>query len=435
MEVVHYIMVIFYSIAFQTLATQVQYNGDQVLSIVPETPSHAVYIEEICNDVQLDLWKPSHVEEIYPGREVHVRVPSSRLYETKRILHQKKISFSVLIDDVQKLIQKQFVVEHRQKRSLTSFDYTKYHPMNEIYEWMDQIKETHKDLVALHYLGSTYETRPIYYFKIGLPSAVKKKIIWMDCGIHAREWISVAFCQWFIKEILNQQSSNHVIHKALKNIDFYIVPVLNIDGFLYSWNTAVLTFLMCCNWFPGSLAGKLSEPGGVVCLCKSSQRIEQTAEREELGGARRTGFGENLAHHITMEVAMGWISTEILIQNGALSVGKMAAIKIAETHGAQYKYGSASQILYNNSGSSRDWATDLGIPFTYTFELRDNGTYGFILPEALIQPTCEEATAGILSIINYLNEKHFNSASSISPGTLWINLSFSIVIGAYYSLY
>lgn len=89
----------------------------------------------------------------------------------------------------------------------------------------------------------------------------------------------------------------------------------------------------------------------------------------------------------------------------------------------------------SNSGSSRDWATDLEIPFSYTFELRDNGTYGFVLPEDQIQPTCEEATAGILSIVNYLNEKHFNSASSIFSDTLWIHLSFSIVIGTYYSLY
>ena len=23
----------------------------------------------------------------------------------------------------------------------------------------------------------------------------------MDCGIHAREWIAPAFCQWFVKEV------------------------------------------------------------------------------------------------------------------------------------------------------------------------------------------------------------------------------------------
>lgn len=25
-----------------------------------------------------------------------------------------------------------------------------------------------------------------------------RKAIFMDCGIHAREWVSPAFCQWFV---------------------------------------------------------------------------------------------------------------------------------------------------------------------------------------------------------------------------------------------
>lgn len=37
--------------------------------------------------------------------------------------------------------------------------------------------------------------------QISQPSANHKKIIWMDCGIHAREWIAPAFCQWFVKEV------------------------------------------------------------------------------------------------------------------------------------------------------------------------------------------------------------------------------------------
>jgi len=28
-----------------------------------------------------------------------------------------------------------------------------------------------------------------------------KKAIWLDCGIHAREWISPAFCLWFVQYV------------------------------------------------------------------------------------------------------------------------------------------------------------------------------------------------------------------------------------------
>lgn len=37
--------------------------------------------------------------------------------------------------------------------------------------------------------------------QISRPSNNPKKIIWMDCGIHAREWIAPAFCQWFVREV------------------------------------------------------------------------------------------------------------------------------------------------------------------------------------------------------------------------------------------
>ncbi|XP_018415910.1 PREDICTED: carboxypeptidase O-like [Nanorana parkeri] len=358
-----------------------------------------------------------------------------------------------MISDVQALIAKSNVNEHRVQTLLSSFDYTKYHPMNEIYKWIDQIKEAHPDLVTLNYLGSTYEIRPIYYFKIGLPADKKKKVIWMDCGIHAREWISVAFCQWFIRELLEHYNSNEVINKALKNIDFYIVPVLNIDGFVYSWNTdrlwrksrsphnnstcfgVDLNRNFDSNWctigasrncstltFCGT--GPASEPEVYAV-----QQLVNSIKSEILCFLTMHSYGQLIL------LPYGYTTNESANHKEMLSVGEKAAARQAQIHGTQYRVGSASTILYSNSGSSRDWATDLGFPFAYTFELRDNGTYGFVLPEDQIKPTCEETTAAILSIIEYLNEKHFSSASRIFSGTLWINLSFSVLIGTYYSLF
>lgn len=75
-----------------------------------------------------------------------------------------------------------------------------------------------------------------------------------------------------------------------------------------------------------------------------------------------------------------------------------------------------------NSGSSRDWARLQGIPYTYTFELRDNGTFGFQLPEDQIQPTCEEAYSGALHIITYAHDKTFNGAVAPTAAALWTML-------------
>nr|DBA20028.1 TPA: hypothetical protein GDO54_015769 [Pyxicephalus adspersus] len=385
--------------------------------------------------------------------EVHVRVPASLLDEVKGSLLQKDIAFAVMINDVQALIDKSNINERSVQTSLSSFDYTKYHPMNEIYTWIDQIKDAHPDLVTLNYLGSTYETRPIYYFKIGFPSDKKKKIFWMDCGIHAREWISVAFCQWFIRELVERYNSNNVINEALENIDFYIVPVLNIDGYVYSWTTdrfwrksrsphnnktcygvdlnrnfdsnwCTIGASSDCNSITFCGTGPASEPE-----VRAVQQLVSSVKSDILCFLTMHSYGQLIL------LPYGYTKDPSVNHEEMLTVGQKAAARLAQISGTQYRVGSASHILYSNSGSSRDWATDLGFPFSFTFELRDNGTYGFALPEGQIKPTCEETTAAIVSIIEYLNEKHFNNASGNFSGTQWINLSFSVLIGIYYSLF
>lgn len=77
-------------------------------------------------------------------------------------------------------------------------------------------------------------------------------------------------------------------------------------------------------------------------------------------------------------------------------------------------------VIDEASGTSQDWVHDLGIEFSYTIELRDNGTYQFVLPEDQIQPTCEETMAGVMTIIEYVNDKYFPNQASISCGKLYL---------------
>lgn len=53
-------------------------------------------------------------------------------------------------------------------------------------------------------------------------------------------------------------------------------------------------------------------------------------------------------------------------------------------------------------GSSIDWAYDLGIKYTFAFELRDKGKFGFLLPESLIKPTCKETMLAVKFIAKYI---------------------------------
>ncbi|KFO93304.1 Carboxypeptidase O, partial [Buceros rhinoceros silvestris] len=382
---------------------------DQVLHIVPETFQQVQHLQHLCSTLLLDLWKPLLPEDIGAGEEVHIRVPAPLVQEVKDSLDQHLISYKILIPDVQKLVDESMPRERStQRQEQGGYIYTKYHPMEEIDQWMTQIQKNNSELVTQHYLGKTFENRAMYYLQISQPSNKAKKIIWMDCGIHAREWISPAFCQWFVKEILQNYKSDPKISRFLQNLDLYVLPVLNIDGYIYSWEKERLWRKNRSPYMNGTCYGTdlnrnfNSSWGsiGVSYNC-SSEIFCGSAPESEPETRAVAHFIEQKKSDILCYLTIHSYGQYILTPYGSttkppsnseelMNVAEKAAAALMGKYGTSYKVGPTSLILYNNSGSSRDWAHMIGIPFSYTFELRDKGTHGFVLPVDQIEPTCEE---------------------------------------------
>lgn len=93
----------------------------------------------------------------------------------------------------------------------------------------------------------------------GLNRADEKPVIYINCGIHAREWVAVSTCLWIIQQVwLLSNISLDLITNIPSNLccviqladvnntesmalldtyDFWMVPVGNPDGYVYSWTT------------------------------------------------------------------------------------------------------------------------------------------------------------------------------------------------------
>ncbi len=58
------------------------------------------------------------------------------------------------------------------------------------------------------------------------------------------------------------------------------------------------------------------------------------------------------------------------------------------------------------AGSSGDWATSQGIPWSFALELSpaadDENSYGFVLPARFIIPAASEAWAGIMTVADMI---------------------------------
>lgn len=59
------------------------------------------------------------------------------------------------------------------------------------------------------------------------------------------------------------------------------------------------------------------------------------------------------------------------------------------------------------SGGSIDWSYDYGIKYSFAFELRDTGRYGFLLPASQIIPTAEETWLGLKKIMEHVRDNPY----------------------------
>ena len=103
-------------------------------------------------------------------------------------------------------------------------DLQKYHTIPEIENFLNSIKNNPG--VVVKSIGKSFESRDIWAVEIG--NKQRPKIV-IDCGVHAREWISPAFCLWLIDSLTGS-------HRELANsITWVIYPLLNPDGYYYSY--------------------------------------------------------------------------------------------------------------------------------------------------------------------------------------------------------
>lgn len=92
---------------------------------------------------------------------------------------------------------------------------------------------TYPELVTLEDIGLSLEGRGMIFAKISSNPSAQKPIILIDGGIHAREWISPATVTYIIYQLVENATNRY----WLDDLDWYILPVLNPDGYEFSRST------------------------------------------------------------------------------------------------------------------------------------------------------------------------------------------------------
>ncbi|CAK6962472.1 carboxypeptidase B2 [Scomber scombrus] len=393
---------------------------DQILSITPTTQEQVDILKNVSTQYETVLWQPVSHHYIKEETQVHLFVPANSSSTVKDLLQKHSITHHVLLANANELIEMQMRNGSTDPRSGSTF-YERYHSLGDIYHWINRTAQENPDKVKIILLGSSYEKRPLYALKLTFNDRPNKKAMWIDCGIHAREWISPAFCLWFVQHSLAFYTFNSDISSILDNMDVYVLPVMNPDGYHYTWTTnrmwrknrsvsnncigVDLNRNFDANW---CTEGASDQPcSDIYCGAFPESEPESEAVANFLRIHKDTVQLYLTIHSYSQMLLFPYSYTfdEAENHNDLLEMAQEAVQKIRRYYHNSYKYGSGAKTIYLAPGGSDDWAYNLGIKYSFTFELQDRGRYGFLLPPSYIPKACNEALIAVKTIALKVIEK------------------------------
>jgi len=403
------------------------FTGFQVYRAQPQTLEQTEYLKDLSEaSFFLDFWTM-----VGKGRAVDIMVPPNMLNTFKEDLNTKNISFSVMIEDVQNLIDLEKVPaapregEINPKHAMT---WTEYHSVEDIYTFLDYLEETY-DFVSTETIGDSYEGRPMRVVKVCKGGCGSKPAVWIDGGIHAREWISLATVTWMLRELVENPGNNADL---LEGLDWYFLPSHNPDGYEFSrtnnrmWRKTRSDNggIFHCkgvdanrNWgFHWNEGGSSNDKCSDTYHGPSAfSEIENQNVRDFIAArAENIIFFDNI-HSYSQLILLPWgfQSTPPEDYDQMYILAMLGSDALTAVHGKFYETGCIPCLLYTASGGSADWAHgEAGIGFATSMELRDTGLHGFLLPPEEIIPTAEEVWAFHYTVIRELMLQQMNRNSS-----------------------
>ncbi|XP_068132140.1 carboxypeptidase A2-like isoform X1 [Hyperolius riggenbachi] len=397
--------------------------GHQVLRIKANSHEQIGQLEVLqsLSHLELDFWS----EPANPKMPVDIRVPFENLMSVKVYLESNNIEYSVMIEDLQKSIDKEreeMESNRRKERNAGTFNYGSYHTLDDIYKAIDFIVTDFKSIVSRQQIGTSYEGRPLYVLKFS--TGANRPGIWIDAGIHSREWVTQATALWTAQKLAFDYGNDASVTSLLNSYDVFLLVVTNPDGYAFSHSSnrmwrktrSVNSGSKCIgvdpnrNWNAG-----FGGPGASTDPCSDSYhgpRAESEVEVKAVADFIRShgkikGFISIHSYSQLLLFPYGYKCTNPAHFTELNTVGKAAASALTSLYGTQYTVGTICSTIYQASGGSIDWTYDIGIKYSFAFELRDTGRYGFLLPATQILPTAQETWLGLKKILEHIRDNPY----------------------------
>ncbi|EDV34241.1 uncharacterized protein Dana_GF21071 [Drosophila ananassae] len=355
-----------------------------------------------------NIWKEN-------SKFLDISISKDHLKGARSFLSAHRLDAEVLSDNIQSMIDEEMMEGisgstaadgmRTKKATRSNMHWKDYHDLETIYGFMREIRSKFPNIVRLYTIGQTAEGRDLKVLRISENPRENKKV-WIDGGIHAREWISPATVTFILYQLMANWE-NQPAH--IRGLTWYIMPVMNPDGYEYSRTTNRL-------WRKNRSASRRAQCNGVdlnrnfdigwngygssTNPCSDTYRGSSPASEKETKAVaeflakRKYNLEAYLTYHSYGQmIVYPWAYKAVKVKDSAVlqRVASLAVDRIAQKTGSTYRAAVTHEVLGIAGGGSDDWSrAALGVKYVYTVELRDRGAYGFVLPPRYIKDTALE---------------------------------------------
>ena len=339
------------------------------------------------------------------------------------------ISFELLNDDIQPMIDADIArMQHPDeppgaRGGIAGVDwFSDFKTYPQVNGYIDGLVALRPDLASKVTIGTTIQGRTIYGMRISGSAGPGSKpaVIFSGCQ-HAREWIAVMVPMYIADALVRRYDSDAQIHALMDRVEFFIVPIVNPDGYEYTYATngdrlwrknrhvniggsygVDLNRNWSVDWNGGHSTS--TDPNSEVYVGTAAFSEPETVAVRDFITARPQIVGHIDFHSYAQLVLENWAHMDTQAPDYDLidAIGTDMNQSIYAANAVNYNNGWGGSLLYLASGVFPDWSYGVRGILGYTIELRDTGQNGFILPPDQIVPTCTESLPAALHLADWV---------------------------------
>jgi len=387
------------------IATSIVQAND---SVPRDYSGHTIVRAKVVDEAQIRALEDHGVEILNCA---HGPGPLDLLIDQDQVslLQRMRIPYQVLQNDVNGWVEQERAAPATASGDAFADFFLSYHEYGDfdtpgtILWYMNELVTRYPTFASLIEIGQTLEGRSIGGLRIANDAVPGEKPgVVLFSAEHAREWVTTMVPPYLATYLLETYPNSADVRDLVDNVEFFLVPVFNVDGYMYSW-TADRFWRKNRRHIGGSYYGidlnrnwgkGWGGPGSSSLINNGTYRGEAPFSEPETQ-VMRDFF---LAHpNIRAQMDLHSYSQLILWPNAFSSslspdeaildqIGEDMRSLIYGVHSKHYDAGATWSTLYPASGVSFDWTYyELGI-LSMTIECRDEGFYGFELPANQIIP-------------------------------------------------